>query len=104
MLARNVVAWVKLLNTLLMPKWTYRTLFLPNDTTFKVVNTMSLGFVLSPEGMERTKTDTCSLEASTEDCRTIRCTDQVDLSQPILAQKHHVQGGQHYVPGVRPIG
>ena len=43
------------MNTVLMPKWMRRTLFLPNDATFKV--TMCPKFVLAPEGMERNKQD-----------------------------------------------
>ena len=38
---------------------------------------MCLEFVLSVEGLEHTKQNTCSLEASTEDCRTMQCTNGI---------------------------
>ena len=46
---------IQLLNTVLMPKWTCRTLFLPNDAMFKVVDTMCLELILAVEGMEFNK-------------------------------------------------
>ena len=42
----NAFERVQLLNTVLIPRWTYRTLFLPNDTMFKAMDPMCLRFVL----------------------------------------------------------
>ena len=42
MLPLNAFERTQLLNAVLMPKWTYRTLFLPNDFMFKVVDTVCL--------------------------------------------------------------
>ena len=41
----NAFERVQLLNTILIPRWTYRTLFLPNDSMF---NTMVLGTLAGP--------------------------------------------------------
>ena len=48
---------VQLLNTILIPRWTYRTLFLPNDSMFQAMDAMCLQFVLIAEGMELNKID-----------------------------------------------
>ena len=53
MLPLNAFEQVQLLNTVPMPNWTYRTLFLPNDSTFKAADTMCLDFVRPAKGMER---------------------------------------------------
>ena len=47
----NAFQRVQLLNTVLIPRWTYRTLFLPNDSMFKAMDSMCLRFVLMAEGM-----------------------------------------------------
>ena len=47
----------QLLNTILIPWWTYRTLFLPNDSMFKAMDSLCLRFVLMAEGMELNKVD-----------------------------------------------
>ena len=41
----------------LIPRWTYRTLFLPNDSMFKTMDSVCLRFVLMAEGMELNKVD-----------------------------------------------
>ena len=53
----NAFERVQLLNTILIPRWTYRTLFLPNDSIFKAMDSMCLRFVLMAEGMELNKVD-----------------------------------------------
>ena len=53
----NAFERVQLLNAILIPRWNYRVLFLPNDSMFKAVDSMCLNFVLMAEGMERNKTD-----------------------------------------------
>ena len=53
----NAFERVQLLNTVLIPRWTYRTLFLPNDSMFKTMDSMCLRFVLMAEGMELNKVD-----------------------------------------------
>ena len=53
----NAFERVQLLNTILIPRWTYRTLFLPNDSMFKTMDSMCLRFVLMAEGMELNKVD-----------------------------------------------
>ena len=53
----NACEWVRLLNTVLISFWTYRTLFLPNDSMFKAMDSMCLRFVLMAEGMELNKVD-----------------------------------------------
>ena len=42
-------------NTILIPRWTYRTLFSPNDSMFKAMDAMCLRFMLMAEGMELNK-------------------------------------------------
>ena len=44
-------------NAILIPRWTYRTLLLPNDSMFKAMDSMCLRFVLMAEGMELNKVD-----------------------------------------------
>ena len=51
----NAFERVQLLNTVLIPRWTYRTLFLPNDSMFKTMDSMCSRFVLMAEGMELNK-------------------------------------------------
>ena len=51
----NAFKRVQLLNTVLIPWWTYRTLFLPNDSMFKAMDSMCLQFMLMAEGMELNK-------------------------------------------------
>ena len=51
----NAFERVPLLNTVLIPRWTYRTLFLPNDSMFKAMDAMCLPFVVLGEGMELNK-------------------------------------------------
>ena len=53
----NTFERVQLLNTVLIPRWTYRTLFHPNDSMFKAMDSMYLWFVLMVEGMELNKVD-----------------------------------------------
>ena len=53
----NAFERVQLLSTILIPRWTYRTLFLPNDSMFKAMDSMCLRFVLMAEGMELNKVD-----------------------------------------------
>ena len=53
----NAFERVQLLNTIVIPRWTYRTLFLPNDSMFKAMDSMCLRFVLMAEGMELNKVD-----------------------------------------------
>ena len=53
----NAFERVQLLNTVLIPRWMYRTLFLPNDSMFKAVDSMFLRFVLMAECMELNKVD-----------------------------------------------
>ena len=53
----NAFERVQLLNTVLIPQWTYCTLFLPNDSMFKTMDSMCLRFVLMAEGMELNKVD-----------------------------------------------
>ena len=48
---------MQLLNTILIPRWTYRTLFLPNDSMFKAMDAMCLRFMLMAEGMELNNID-----------------------------------------------
>ena len=48
---------VQLLKTILIPRWTYRTLFIPNDSMFKATDSMYLRFVLMAKGMELNKVD-----------------------------------------------
>ena len=57
MLPLNAFERIPLMNTVLMPKWTYRTRFLPNGAMFKVIGTMCLEFVSVAEGVERHKHD-----------------------------------------------
>ena len=40
-----------------LPQWTYRTLFLSNDSMFHTIDKMCLEFVLITEGMERNSDD-----------------------------------------------
>ena len=56
-LPMNAFERVQLLNTSLIPRWNYWTLFLPNDSMFKIVDSMCLRFVLMAKGMELNKTD-----------------------------------------------
>ena len=51
----NAFERVQLLNTIQIPRWTYRTLFLPNDSMFTAMDSMCLRFVLMAEGMELNK-------------------------------------------------
>ena len=51
----NAFERLQLLNTVLIPQWTYRTWFLPNDSMFKAMDSMCLRFVLMAEGMEVNK-------------------------------------------------
>ena len=53
----NAFERVQLLNTILIPRWTYRTLFLPKDSMFKAMDSMCLRLVLMAEGMELNKVD-----------------------------------------------
>ena len=53
----NAFRWVQLLNTVVIPRWMYRTLFLPNDSMFKAMDPMCFRFVLMAEGMELNKVD-----------------------------------------------
>ena len=53
----NAFERVQLLNTILIPRWMYRTLFLPNDSMSKPMDSMCLRFVLMAEGMELNKVD-----------------------------------------------
>ena len=53
----NAFERVQLLNTVLIPRWTYRTLFLPNNSMFKTMDSMCLRFVLMAQGMELNKVD-----------------------------------------------
>ena len=53
----NAFERVQLLNTVLIPRWTYRTLFLPHNSMFKTMDSMCLRFVLMAEGMELNKVD-----------------------------------------------
>ena len=53
----NAFERVQLLNTVLIPRWTYRTLFLPNDSIFKAMGAMCLRFVLMAGGMELNDVD-----------------------------------------------
>ena len=53
----NTFERVQLLNTILIPRWNYWTLILPNDSMFKTMDSMCLRFVLVAEGMELNKTD-----------------------------------------------
>ena len=53
----NAFERVQLLNTVLVPRWTYRTLILSNDSMFKAMDSMCLRFVLMAEGMEPNKVD-----------------------------------------------
>ena len=53
----NAFERVQLLTPLLIPWWVYRTLFLPNDSMFKAMDSMYLRFVLMAEGMELNKID-----------------------------------------------
>ena len=48
---------VQLPNTVLIPRWTYRALFLPNDSMFKAMDSMCLRFVLMEEGTGLNKVD-----------------------------------------------
>ena len=51
----NAFERVLLLNTILIPRWTYRTLFLPNNSMFKAMDAMCLRFGLMAEGTELNK-------------------------------------------------
>ena len=53
----NAFERVPLLNTILIPRWMYRTLFLPNNSMFKAMEAMCFRFVLMAEGMELNKID-----------------------------------------------
>ena len=46
---------VLLLKTILIPWWTYRTLFLAKDSMLKALDAMCLRFVLMVQGMEVNK-------------------------------------------------
>ena len=46
-----------MLNTVLIPRWTHRTLFLPNDSILKAMDSVCLRFVLMAEGMKPNKVD-----------------------------------------------
>ena len=43
---------VQLRNTILILRWMYRTLFFPNDSMFKAIDSMCLRVVLMADGME----------------------------------------------------
>ena len=53
----NAFQRVRLLNTILIPRQTYRTLFLPNDSMFKAMDSMCLWFVLMAEDTGLNKVD-----------------------------------------------
>ena len=53
----NAFERVQLLNTVLIPRSTCRTLFFPNDSMFKAMDAMCLRFVPMAEGMELNKID-----------------------------------------------
>ena len=53
----NAFERVQLLNTVVIPPWTYSTFFLPNDSMFKTMDSVRLRFVLMAEGMELNMVD-----------------------------------------------
>ena len=51
----NAFEWVQLLNSVLIPRWLYHTMFIPRDRMFQHIDKICLEFVAIAKGLEHNK-------------------------------------------------